>query len=57
VNLGGAVMPALLSAYLVTEVGHALRLFGVTARLLEAVRPRTGLVSGVRRRPCAFGLD
>jgi uncharacterized membrane protein len=57
VNLGGAVIPALLSAYLVTEVGHALRLFGVTARLLEAVRPRTGLVSGVRRRPCAFGLD
>jgi uncharacterized membrane protein len=31
VNLGGAVIPALLSAYLVTEVGHALRLFGVTA--------------------------
>jgi uncharacterized membrane protein len=31
VNLGGAVIPAMLSAYLVAEVGHAMRVLGVVA--------------------------
>ena len=31
VNLGGAVLPTLLSSYLALEVGHALRLLAVTA--------------------------
>jgi len=31
VNVGGAVIPVLLSAYLVAEVGHAPQLLGVTA--------------------------
>jgi uncharacterized membrane protein len=47
VNVGGAVIPALLSAYLLAEVGHAPRLLGVTALVGLACRYLARPVPGV----------
>lgn len=46
-NLGGAVVPMLLSAYLVAHVGHAARLFAVTALVALATHRFARPVPGV----------